>query len=80
VAHLDETGGGKPLQRLANSGPGYAENVGQLALAGQGFAGLHLPAEHVGGDLLENVFGHRSTFHWLQRHALSVNGQRSDVK
>ena len=69
MAHLDQTGRRKPLEPLTDSGPGYAEDIRQPALAGQRLAGLHLPAEHVGGDLLENLLRHRSTSHRLQRHA-----------
>ena len=55
MAHLDQTGRRQPLKRLADSGPGYPENVCQAALAGQRRAGLHLAAEHIGRDLVEDL-------------------------
>ncbi len=76
LAHLDQTGRRQPLERLADGRPGHPEHLRHPALAGQRFSGLHLPAEHIGSDLLEDLFRHRSANHRLQRHALSVNRNR----
>ena len=69
LTHLDQAGGGQPLERLADRGAGHAEHLGEPALAGQRLTGLHLTAEHLVDDLLEDVLGHGSTVHRLQGHA-----------
>ena len=58
LAHLDQAGGRDTLERLAHRRAGYPEHLGEAALAGQRLTGLHLSAEHVGDDLLEDVLGY----------------------
>ena len=79
LTHLDQTGRGEPLERLAHRRAGDSEHLGEPALAGQRLSWLHLAAEHLGDDLLEDVLGHRSAVHRLQGHGPSVpaTGQRS---
>ena len=61
LTDLDQPGLGEPLDRLADRGPRHPEHLGEPAFAGQRFAGLHVAAEHLGDDLLEDVLGYRST-------------------
>ena len=80
LADLDQTRVAEPLERLADGGAGHAEHLGEPPLAGQRLAGLHVAAEHLGDDLLEDVFGDRSTVDRLQGHGPSMAGDRSEVK
>ena len=59
--------------------PGHTEKLGEPALAGQRSPRLHLAAEHVGDDLLEDVLGYRAPVDRLQGHGprCPINGQRS---
>jgi hypothetical protein len=54
-----------PFQRFPHRGPGHAENLGEAPLAGQRLAGLHIAAEYLTDDLLEDVLGNRSPVHRL---------------
>ena len=52
----------------------------QSALAGQGFAGPHLTAEHFGNDLVEYVLGYRAAIDGLQWHPSTIVHRWPDVK
>src|SRR3954470_4847823 len=80
VTHLHQTSRGEPLERFAHRGAGDSEHLCQAPLARQGLAWLHLTAEHLGDDLLEDLLGHGSAVHRLQGHAYSVPGGWPEVK
>ena len=65
MTYLHQTSRREPLERLPYGGARYTEYLGEAALAGQGLAGLHLAAEHLGDNLLEDVFGYGSAVHRL---------------
>jgi hypothetical protein len=69
LTHLHQTRGGKPLECFAHRRAGDPEHLCESALARQRLPGLHLAAEHLGGDLFEDVFGHGSAVHRVQGHA-----------
>lgn len=74
LAHFDEAGLGESLEGLTHGGPGHAEHLGQTPLTGQHVTGLHVAAEHLRDDLLEDVFGYRSTIDGLQGHPPTMAG------
>ena len=76
LAHLDQARGGDPLERLAHGRPRHPEHLGEATLAGQRLTGLHLAAEDVGDDLLEDVLGDRASADRLQCHAPSLTSHR----
>ncbi len=71
LTHFHQAGRGEPLERFAHRRAGDSEHLGEAALARQRLPGLHLAAEHLGDDLIEDVFGHGSAVHRLQGHAAS---------
>lgn len=80
LAHLDQPGGGNPLERFPDGRPGHTEHLGEPALTGKWLAGLHFPAEHAGEDLLEDVLGNGTPVHRLQGHDPSLPEDRTEVK
>ena len=68
------------LERLAHGRPGHPEHLRKAALAGQRLPRLHLAAEHVGKDLLEDIFGYRTPVDRLQCHGPTMTDQRPEVK
>ena len=65
LAHLDQAGRGYPLESLPDRGPRHPEDLGEAAFAGQRLPRLHLTAEHLIENLLENLFGYRASTHGL---------------
>ena len=76
LAHLDQAGAPIRVECLTHGWAGHAEHLGEASLAGQRLPGLHLAAEHVGNDLLEYIFGYRTTVHRLQGHVPRMADQR----
>ncbi len=69
---VDQAGVAEPLERLAHGRAGYAEHLGQPALARQRFADQDVATDHLGGDLVEDVIGHRATRNRFQWHPRTV--------
>jgi hypothetical protein len=80
LTDFDQSGRNDALERLADRRPGHPQHFGQPPFAGQGFARLHLAAENLGEDLLEDVLRDRTSVHRLQRHAISMTESRKEVK
>ena len=80
LTYLDQACRRNALQCLAHGRAGHSEQVGQTALAGQRLTRLHLSAEDLGDDLVEDVFGHRTPIHRLQGHKTRMADQRPEVK
>jgi len=80
LPYLHQTRGAEPLERFTHRRAGDSEHLCEAALARQRLPGLHLAAEHLGDDLIEDDFGHGSAVHRLQGHAAKAcqaSGQRS---
>lgn len=80
LTHVDQACLGKALDGLAYRRSGHPEDLGEAALAGQRFAGLHVAAEDFGDDLVEDVLGDRLSADGLQCHAATLAAHWQEVK
>ena len=77
VANLDQLCLGKPLQRLADRGPGDAQHLGETPFAGQRVTRSQLAVDHLAEELVEDVLGDEAAGYGFQGHPASLPGYSS---